>query len=70
MRRYRKRLYALAALFAFLGITACGRMQERPEPIIRTVEVKVPVTVPCEAAEAVGEPVEGGPSEMRSGLNP
>ncbi len=54
MRRYRKRLYDMAALFAFLAITACGGMQERPEPIIRTVEVQVPVTVPCEAAAAVG----------------
>lgn len=44
----------IAILAACLALTACGTTRiERPEPIIRTVEVKVPVDDPACAREAV-----------------
>ena len=47
-----KRILAAAPLFM---LTACpGTNQERPEPIIRTVEVKVPVVQPCPALTVLG----------------
>jgi predicted small secreted protein len=44
----------IAILAACLALAACGTTRiERPEPIIRTVEVKVPVDDPACAREAV-----------------
>lgn len=43
------------AILAALLLTGCGgHVQSAPEPIIRTVEVKVPVDDPACAREAVG----------------
>jgi hypothetical protein len=39
----------LAAFALFLNLSACGGMQQRPEPEIKVVETKVPVSVPCKA---------------------
>jgi len=44
----------IAILAACLALAGCGTTRiERPEPIIRTVEVKVPVDDPACAREAV-----------------
>lgn len=44
---------AIAALAA--AVAGCsGRPQSSPEPIVRTVEVKVATPVPCKALEALG----------------
>lgn len=44
-----------AILSMILALSACAATPaERPEPIIRTVEVKVPVVQPCPALEALG----------------
>lgn len=44
----------IAIIAACLALAACGTTRiERPEPIIRTVEVKVPVDDPACAREAV-----------------
>lgn len=50
------RLPAFPALaIAVWALGACSHaVQSRPEPIIRTVEVKVPVVQPCPALEALG----------------
>lgn len=42
-------------ILAALSLTACGGQQSRPEPVIKVVEVKVPVDDPACAREAVAE---------------
>lgn len=43
------------ALVLILALSACAHgPAERPEPEIRTVEVKVPVVQPCPALEVLG----------------
>lgn len=37
-----------------LALAGCAAQQRRPEPEIRTVEVKVATPVPCKALEALG----------------
>ena len=45
------------ALIPLLALAACATgPRTPPEPIIRTVEVKVPVVQPCPALEALGPP--------------
>lgn len=40
---------------AALALAACaGKVVERPEPIVVTQEVKVPVPVPCATLQALG----------------
>ena len=41
-----KKLPAIASVLLLAG---CATSAPSPEPIVRTVEVKVPVAVPCEA---------------------
>jgi len=43
-------------MILILLLGACGGRLPDPEPIIKTVEVKVPVTVPCPALESLGQP--------------
>lgn len=38
-----------------LAVTACATAQSLPEPVVRTVTVKVATPVPCPALEALGE---------------
>lgn len=40
----------------FLMLAACSAKQERPEPIIQTVEVQVPVPQPCVPKQLGGPP--------------
>ena len=42
-------------ILAAASLAACGNQVERPEPIIKTVEVKVPVDDPACAREALEE---------------
>ncbi len=44
------RMIAIAALM----LAGCAGKTPPPEPIIQTIEVKVPVAVPCDAADKIG----------------
>lgn len=43
------------ALIVIMIVAGCAG-GERPEPQIRTVEVQVPVSVPCQASQRLGNP--------------
>lgn len=47
----------IVPLFAVLALAACSAKQERPEPIVQTVEVQVPVPQPCVPKQLGGPPV-------------
>lgn len=38
-----------------LALAGCAAKQERPQPVIQTVETKVAVPVPCPALAALGD---------------
>ena len=45
----------MKALLLLLPLAACAHsVTERPDPIVQTVEVKVPVAVPCKALAELG----------------
>lgn len=45
-----------AAAITLIGsLSACGQSGVRPEPEIRTVEVKIPVPVPCKSEVTVSQ---------------
>lgn len=52
-------VYGLAAAAMAVSLGACKTTGDvDPQPVVKTVEVKVPVTVPCKALEQLGvEPI-------------